>query len=95
VTRRTSVHANAKTAAATAWIDAALVPCRDEMDLFFSREDADREVAKRLCRGCDQLRECAQAALENDERFGIWASVDVGKERERDALRRYLKDKSA
>lgn len=34
-------------------------------------------TAKRICRRCPVIRECAQAALDGRERYGVWAGVAV------------------
>lgn len=42
-------------------------------------------AAKELCNQCDVKNECLEAALERDEKFGIWGGLT---ERERKRLRR-------
>jgi WhiB family redox-sensing transcriptional regulator len=70
---------------AAEWEEQAL--CRDVQDqtLFFP-EHGNRSPAKakRMCGRCPVRDECLEAALVNDERFGIWGGMT---ERERLDLR--------
>ncbi|MGW4119859.1 WhiB family transcriptional regulator [Nocardia sp. NPDC004711] len=66
------------------WQDNAA--CADTpTEVFFppgSSDDPERRMLVRrvirLCEGCPVRRRCAQAALDNRERYGIFAGVDLG-----------------
>ena len=52
-------------------------PCqREHGDRWISEDPDEREWAAHCCRTCPVLRECAKAADENKERFGVWAGRD-------------------
>lgn len=62
---------------------------REELDpLFFGVDDLERPAlppsavaaAREVCDGCTVRVECLFSALENDERFGIWAGT-TGRQR--------------
>lgn len=53
--------------------DAACTP--DQADLFFPERGEDADEAKRICAGCPVRRECLTAALDNNERHGIWGGT--------------------
>jgi hypothetical protein len=42
-------------------------------DLFFPERGASTREAKEVCRGCVVRGECLEFALQNGEKFGIWA----------------------
>jgi WhiB family redox-sensing transcriptional regulator len=68
----------------TSW-DAA--PLSDEswrLDALCAEKGGSTREAKRVCGGCAVRSECLEAALANDERFGIWGGLS---ERERRRLR--------
>lgn len=44
--------------------------------LWCSDDATERAQAARWCAGCEVLTECANAADERDERFGVWAGTD-------------------
>jgi len=44
--------------------------------LWCSDDAADRAQAARWCTGCPVMDECAAAAAEHGERFGVWAGTD-------------------
>jgi hypothetical protein len=44
--------------------------------LWLSEREAERAEACKLCRGCPVILECAAAADERDERFGVWSGRD-------------------
>lgn len=54
-------------------------------EAFFPDKGGSTLEAKRMCKGCEVRTECLEAALANDERFGVWGGKT---ERERRALRR-------
>jgi len=45
-------------------------------ELWCSDDATDRALAAALCAGCAVLTECAAAADEHDERFGVFGGVD-------------------
>ena len=53
-------------------------------EAFFPEKGGSTREAKRVCGGCAVRTECLEAALANDERFGIWGGLS---ERERRRLR--------
>jgi WhiB family transcriptional regulator, redox-sensing transcriptional regulator len=53
-------------------------------EAFFPEKGGSTREAKRVCSGCAVRAECLEAALTNDERFGIWGGLS---ERERRRLR--------
>ena len=59
---------------------------------FFPEKGGSTREAKRVCTGCSVRTECLEAALTNDERFGIWGGLS---ERERRRLRLQRRDISA
>jgi len=51
--------------------------CSDPNDRrWLSEHKAERDEAARLCTGCAVLAECAAAADEQRETFGVWGGVD-------------------
>jgi hypothetical protein len=44
--------------------------------LWTSEDQHDREIAAAWCVGCNVLQLCGDAAVERDERWGVWASKD-------------------
>ena len=54
-------------------------------DLFFPERGASTREAKEVCRGCEVRIDCLEYALQNGEKFGIWAGMS---ERERRRIRR-------
>jgi len=46
--------------------------CYGLFHLFFSDEQDDVDVAKRICRGCDRRASCLRAALDRREACGVW-----------------------
>lgn len=53
-------------------------PCGEPgaADLFLSDDYETRLSVAGHCHGCPILAECEAAAVENRERFGVWAGVD-------------------
>jgi WhiB family redox-sensing transcriptional regulator len=45
------------------------------LPLFYSDLPSEQKVAKALCFSCPVQTECLQAALDNNERFGIWGGL--------------------
>lgn len=66
------------------WQDRALCAQTDP-EAFFPEKGGSTREAKRICLGCEVRNECLEAALSNDERFGIWGGLS---ERERRKLKR-------
>lgn len=57
-------------------------PCtQTDEDLWFSSNADDTERAKLLCGRCDFLRTCLEAALTNDEEFGVWGGMSARERR--------------
>lgn len=53
------------------WQERALCAQTDP-ELFFPEKGGSTREAKSTCRRCEVRAECLDAALANDERFGIW-----------------------
>lgn len=56
-------------------------------EAFFPEKGGSTREAKKVCQSCEVRAECLQAALDRDERFGIWGGLS---ERER----RRIKDRA-
>jgi WhiB family redox-sensing transcriptional regulator len=56
-------------------------------EAFFPEKGGSTRDAKRICQRCPVIGDCLNAALANDERFGIWGGLS---ERERRRLKRNL-----
>lgn len=69
---------------AEAWKDRATCAQTDP-EAFFPEKGGSTMDAKRICIHCPVQTQCLQAALDNDERFGIWGGYS---ERERRRLKR-------
>src|SRR5690606_22887314 len=69
------------------WMDRAACVDSDPEAIFVAGESALAEAveaeAKAVCRTCDVAAECWQYATERGERFGIWAGVNLERERRR------------
>ena len=74
--------------AADEWRQDALCAETDP-EAFFPEKGGSTREAKRVCAGCSVRVECLEAALANDERFGIWGGLS---ERERRRLRMMRRD---
>ncbi|QIG58266.1 WhiB family transcription factor [Gordonia phage Skog] len=55
-----------------------------DYEAFFPEKGGSTREAKQICRECIVRSECLQAALDNDERFGVWGGYS---ERERRKMR--------
>lgn len=66
------------------WQERALCAQTDPESFFPEKGGSTRE-AKRTCSRCEVRAECLDAALERDERFGIWGGLS---ERDRRKLTR-------
>jgi WhiB family redox-sensing transcriptional regulator len=66
------------------WQERALCAQTDP-ELFFPEKGGSTREAKSTCRRCEVRAECLDAALDNDERFGIWGG---NSERDRRKLSR-------
>lgn len=44
--------------------------------LWLSDHERERAIAAKLCQACPVQLECWSAAAAQDERFGVWGSVD-------------------
>lgn len=84
------VHASGSTTETTVsvegshWQERALCAQTDP-DAFFPEHGGSVREAKRICQSCKVKAPCLEAALTNDERFGVWGGLS---ERERHALSR-------
>lgn len=68
------------------WSDKAECRKPDVADVDHYAEDTwGRFEAKAVCAACEVQVECLTAALENDERYGIWGGLD---ETERAAIKK-------
>lgn len=58
----------------------AKAACADfDPDIFFDRaaENPDiAEMAKEVCAGCSMIQNCLNAAMLNNEKYGIWGGMD-------------------
>lgn len=66
------------------WMTRALCAETDP-EAFFPEKGGTTRDAKRICEGCDVRAECLEAALLNNERYGIWGGCS---ERERRQIQR-------
>ncbi len=66
------------------WQDRALCAQTDP-EAFFPEKGGSTREAKKVCLTCEVRQECLEAALDNDERFGIWGGLS---ERERRKLKK-------
>ena len=68
----------------TGWQERALCAQTDP-EAFFPEKGGSTREAKKVCLTCEVRTECLEAALVNDERFGIWGGLS---ERERRKLKK-------
>lgn len=54
-------------------------PCQNNPDLWFSDNDADKDLAKGICGGCPVKIDCRNTAIELGEKNGIWGGTDFSK----------------
>jgi WhiB family redox-sensing transcriptional regulator len=67
--------------------------CKEtDPEAFFPEKGQSTAYAKKVCRRCPVTAECLRAALERDERFGIWGGLS---ERERRKLKKPACEPSA
>ena len=66
------------------WQDRALCAQTDP-EAFFPEKGGSTREAKKVCLTCEVRDDCLEAALMNDERFGIWGGLS---ERERRKLKK-------
>lgn len=64
------------------WVEQALCAQIDS-EIFFPEKGRSTKEAKRICGMCPVRLECLQAALDREERFGVWGGLS---ERERRKL---------
>lgn len=69
-----------------AWKELAICSQTDP-EIFFPEKGGSTREAKAVCRGCPVRKDCLQAALDRDERFGIWGGYS---ERERRSMKRRI-----
>ncbi len=50
----------------------AVIPCREEPELWFAEAPADVELAKSLCHECPVRLDCLAGALDRGEPWGVW-----------------------
>lgn len=64
--------------------------CRQtDPEIYFPEKGGSTRAAKRLCLDCTVRAECLAAALEADERFGVWGGAS---ERERRKMQRQIEE---
>jgi WhiB family transcriptional regulator, redox-sensing transcriptional regulator len=66
------------------WQERALCAQTDP-EAFFPEKGGSTREAKKVCLTCEVRDDCLEAALFNDERFGIWGGLS---ERERRKLKK-------
>jgi WhiB family transcriptional regulator, redox-sensing transcriptional regulator len=66
------------------WTEDALCAQTDP-EAFYPEKGGSTREAKRICMSCDVREPCLDAAIERDERFGIWGGLS---ERERRKIKR-------
>jgi WhiB family transcriptional regulator, redox-sensing transcriptional regulator len=66
------------------WQQRALCAQTDP-EAFYPEKGGSTREAKRVCLACPVRQDCLQAALDNDERWGIWGGTS---ERERRKMKR-------
>lgn len=66
------------------WQERALC-AQVDADLFYPEKGGSTKEAKSVCMTCEVRAECLEAAIDRDERFGIWGGMS---ERDRRALRK-------
>ena len=66
------------------WQERALCAQTDP-EAFFPEKGGSTREAKRVCTTCEVRDDCLEAALMNDERFGIWGGLS---ERERRKIKK-------
>jgi WhiB family redox-sensing transcriptional regulator len=66
------------------WQERALCAQTDP-EAFFPEKGGSTREAKKVCLTCEVRQDCLEAALSNDERFGIWGGLS---ERERRKLKK-------
>jgi WhiB family redox-sensing transcriptional regulator len=49
--------------------------CRGLTHLFYAEDARSLQRAKQICRTCPVAPECLQAAIDNTERYGVWAGT--------------------
>lgn len=69
------------------WVDRALCAQTDP-EAFYPEKGGSTQQAKAVCARCPVSAECADYALANDERFGIWGGLS---ERERRRINRAMR----
>ena len=56
---------------------AEVMLCTEEdPELWFSTRPDEVAMAKAICQRCPSQMDCITVALERDERYGIWGSVN-------------------
>lgn len=68
------------------WREQALCAQTDS-EAFFPEKGGSTREAKKVCLSCEVRDECLEAALYNDERFGVWGGLT---ERERRKLKKRI-----
>lgn len=65
--------------------------CLDGPDLFFAPSTEERRAVTRICRGCPVRAECARAALDGAEQWGVWGGIDLESHERRSRIRHLVK----
>lgn len=63
------------------WQERALCAQTDP-EAFFPEKGGSTTEAKKICASCEVSVECLDAALANDERFGIWGGLSERQRRQ-------------
>lgn len=63
------------------WEKSALCAQADP-DEWFPERGASSKMAKSICERCTVAADCLEAALENEERYGIWGGLSYEERRE-------------
>lgn len=58
-----------------AWTEQALCAQIGDPDLWFPEKGGSNADAKRVCAACPVRVECAQMAIDNGEKFGVWGGT--------------------
>lgn len=56
-------------------LEDTLTPCMQEPELWYADSPLDFGQAREACSWCPLVRECAQAAIDGGESWGVWATV--------------------
>ncbi len=70
------------------WRESAVCKSSDP-ELWFPEHGGDGgRKARNICRGCPVIASCAKATLKGDEKYGVWAGINVASD---DAAKKKLR----